>query len=70
MNMSETDQSGKDAGDALPATASLVRRLRRSVVTASNDDHSKPGTVERRRHLARVATMERAAEFLEGLTHD
>lgn len=70
MNMSETDQSGKGAGDALPATASLVRRLRRSVVTASNDDYSKPGTVERRRHLGRVAAMERAAEFLEGLTHD
>lgn len=58
--MSDQSRSDTTPGD-------LARALRRSVATASNDDYTKPGTVERMRHADRLDAMTAAAEFLEGL---
>lgn len=43
----------------------LAARLRRAIQTASNDDVSKVGTEEQRRHNERIIAMAAAVEFLE-----
>lgn len=43
----------------------LGKRLRHAITTASNDDYSKVGTEERKRHMDRLDAMSAAAAFLE-----
>jgi hypothetical protein len=52
----------------IPEAAEIVKRLRRSYATASNDDTSTPMTEKRFRHVARLAAIEDAADLLETLT--
>lgn len=44
--------------------ADLALSLRHAIVTASNDDYTRPGTQERQRHVARIDAMAAAADFL------
>jgi hypothetical protein len=43
----------------------LCDRLRRSITTASNDDLSKPMTLQRTRHVERVEAITDAVEAIE-----
>ena len=45
--------------------ADIGRRLRRAITTAMNDDYTKIGSEERRRHCERLDAMSDAAAFLE-----
>lgn len=51
------------AWQAQLAAATLA--LKQAVITASNDDLSKPGTDKRQRHVARIDAMQDAIELLE-----
>ncbi len=43
----------------------IVARLRHSITTACNDDHTEIGTEKRARHSARIDAIYDAIEFIE-----
>ena len=50
--------------DQSPST--LADRLEYAIATASNDDYTLPGTIERQRHCDRLEAMRDAMEYLRG----
>ena len=48
--------------DQSPST--LADRLEYAIATASNDDYTLPGTIERQRHCDRLEAMRDAMEYL------
>lgn len=54
----------------MSTAAEIATKLRRAMITASNDDESNPATDKRTRHAIRIDALAEAIEFLEALPGD